>query len=62
MYFAFDRLAAALGSTRGEAGLIACMFVVALAALAEHWLTRAPWLFFLLPERRERLRADRASA
>jgi membrane protease YdiL (CAAX protease family) len=42
MYFAFDRLAAALGSTRGEAGLVVCVLVVTLAALAERWLTRAP--------------------
>ena len=35
MYFAFDRLAAALGSTRGEAGLVVCVLVVTLAALAE---------------------------
>ena len=31
MYFAFDRLAAALGSTRGEAGFIVCVVIVALA-------------------------------
>jgi membrane protease YdiL (CAAX protease family) len=42
MYFAFDRLAAALGSTRGEAGLVVCAVVVALALLAERWLTRTP--------------------
>ena len=41
MYFAFDTLATALGSTRGEAGLVVCAVVVALALLAERWLTRA---------------------
>ncbi len=42
MYFAFDRLAAQLGSTRGEAGLVVCAVIVALAMLVERWLTRAP--------------------
>src|SRR5262245_13505574 len=42
MYFAFDRLATALGSTRGEAGLVVCAVIVAFAVLAERWLTHAP--------------------
>lgn len=42
LYFAFDRLAAAMGSTRGEAGLVVCALIVALVVLAERWLTRAP--------------------
>ena len=42
MYFAFDRLAAAMGSTRGEAGLVICAVIVALTMLVERWLTRAP--------------------
>lgn len=42
LYFAFDRLAASLGSTRGEAGLVVCAVVVALALAAERWLTGAP--------------------
>jgi membrane protease YdiL (CAAX protease family) len=42
MYFAFDRLAVALQSTRGEAGLVVCAAIVALAVLAERALTRAP--------------------
>jgi membrane protease YdiL (CAAX protease family) len=42
LYFAFDRLAAALGSTRGESGLVVCAVIVGLAVLAERWLTRAP--------------------
>jgi membrane protease YdiL (CAAX protease family) len=41
MYFTFDRLAAVLGSTRGEAGLVVCAAVLALALGAERWLTRA---------------------
>ncbi len=42
MYVAFDRLAAAVGSTRGEAGLVVCAVMVALTVLAERCLTRAP--------------------
>jgi membrane protease YdiL (CAAX protease family) len=42
LYFVFDRLAAALGSTRGEAGVVVAAVVIALAVLAELWLTRAP--------------------
>jgi membrane protease YdiL (CAAX protease family) len=41
LFVAFDRLAAALGSTRGEAGLIVCAAVLVLALTAEHALTRA---------------------
>jgi membrane protease YdiL (CAAX protease family) len=41
LYFVFDRLAAALGSTRGEAGLVVGAVIVALTLLAERWLTRA---------------------
>jgi membrane protease YdiL (CAAX protease family) len=42
VYLAFDRLAAALGSTRGERGLVVSAAVLALAALAERWLSRSP--------------------
>jgi membrane protease YdiL (CAAX protease family) len=42
LYFVFDRLAAALGSTRGEAGVVVAAVVIALAVLAELWLTRTP--------------------
>ncbi len=42
IYFAFDRLAAALGSTRGEAGLVVAAVVLVLVLTAERWLTRAP--------------------
>ena len=42
LYFAFDRLATLLDSTRGEAGLVVCAVVVALALAADFWLTRAP--------------------
>jgi membrane protease YdiL (CAAX protease family) len=42
LYVAFDRLASALGSTRGEAGLLVCGVVLALALAAERVLTRAP--------------------
>lgn len=42
IYLSFDRLAAALGSTRGEAGLAVCAAVLALVTLAERWLTREP--------------------
>lgn len=41
LYLALDRLAAWLGSTRGEWGLVVCAVVLALAVLAEIWLTRA---------------------
>jgi membrane protease YdiL (CAAX protease family) len=41
IYLAFDRLAAALGSTRGEWGLVVCAAVLALTLSAERWLTRA---------------------
>lgn len=41
LYLALDRLAAALGSTRGEWGLVVCAAVLALAALAERWLAPA---------------------
>ena len=41
MFFTFDRLAVSLGSTRGEAGLVVCAAVLALAIAAERWLTRA---------------------
>ena len=41
LYFVFDRLAAALGSTRGEAGLAVGAAIVALTLLGERWLTRA---------------------
>jgi membrane protease YdiL (CAAX protease family) len=43
IYLAFDRLAAALGSTRGEWGLAVCAGVLALILLVERWLTRAPF-------------------
>jgi len=42
LYVAFDRLAALLGSTRGEAGLVVCAILLALVLLAERVLTRAP--------------------
>lgn len=42
IFFAFDRLAAALGSTRGEWGLVVCSVVLALTVFAERWLTGAP--------------------
>jgi membrane protease YdiL (CAAX protease family) len=42
MYLTFDRLATELGSTRGEAGLVVCAAVLALALGTERWLTRAP--------------------
>ena len=42
LYLVFDRLAAALGSTRGEAGLVVGAVVIASTMLAERWLTRAP--------------------
>ena len=41
IYFTFDRLAVSLDSTRGEAGLIVCAALLALAIGAERWLTRA---------------------
>lgn len=41
LYVAFDRLATTLGSTRGEAGLVVCAFVVALALAVERLLTGA---------------------
>jgi membrane protease YdiL (CAAX protease family) len=41
LYVAFDRLAAMLGSTRGEAGLAVCAVVLALVLAVEHLLTRA---------------------
>lgn len=41
IYVAFDRLAAALGSVRGEAGVLVCAVVVALVLAADRWLTRA---------------------
>ncbi len=41
LYLALDRLAAALGSTRGEWGLVVCAAVLALAVLAERWLAPA---------------------
>jgi membrane protease YdiL (CAAX protease family) len=41
MFFTFDRLAASLDSTRGEAGLVVCAAALALAIGAERWLTRA---------------------
>jgi membrane protease YdiL (CAAX protease family) len=41
LYLALDRLAAALGSTRGEWGLVVCPVVLGLAVLAEVRLTRA---------------------
>jgi membrane protease YdiL (CAAX protease family) len=41
IYVAFDRLAAALGSMRGEAGVLVCAVVVALVLAADRWLTRA---------------------
>ncbi len=41
LYAAFDRLAAALGSTRGEAGLVVCAAVLALVLAAERVLTGA---------------------
>lgn len=63
LYFVFDRLAAALGKTRGEAGLVVGSVVIALAGvkvlvddaaafqnLAIAWVAlglTAPWLFFL---------------
>ena len=42
LYFIFDRLATALGSMRGEAGLIVGAVIVALALVSERLLTRAP--------------------
>jgi membrane protease YdiL (CAAX protease family) len=42
IYFVLDRLAAALGSTRGEWGLVVCAVVLGLILLAERWLTGAP--------------------
>ena len=42
IYFAFDRLAVALGSARGEAGLVVAAAVLALVVMAERWLTRTP--------------------
>lgn len=42
LYFAFDRLATALGSMRGEAGWLVCVVIVALALVSERLLTRAP--------------------
>lgn len=41
MYVTFDRLATELGSLRGEAGLVVCAAVLALALGADRWLTRA---------------------
>jgi membrane protease YdiL (CAAX protease family) len=41
MYVTFDRLASELGSTRGEAGIVVCAAVLAMALGAERWLTRA---------------------
>jgi membrane protease YdiL (CAAX protease family) len=41
LYFVFDRLAAALDSTRGEAGLVVGGVIVGLAVVAERWLTGA---------------------
>jgi membrane protease YdiL (CAAX protease family) len=41
LYLALDRLAAALGSTRGEWGLVVCAVVLVLAMLCERWLTGA---------------------
>jgi membrane protease YdiL (CAAX protease family) len=40
LYVAFDRLAAALGSTRGEAGLVVCAVVLALVLAAERVFSR----------------------
>jgi hypothetical protein len=40
IYFAFDRLAAATGSTRGEVGLAVCAVIVAIA-----WPFPLAWLF-----------------
>ena len=41
LYLALDRVATWLGSTRGEWGLVVCAVVLALALLAELWLTKA---------------------
>lgn len=41
LYFVFDRLAAVLDSTRGEAGVIVGAVIIGLAVLAERWLTGA---------------------
>lgn len=41
LWIVFDRVAALLGSTRGEAGLAVCALVVALALVAERLLTGA---------------------
>jgi len=42
LYFAFDRLATAVGSTRGEAGWLVGGVIVVLALVIERLLTRAP--------------------
>lgn len=39
IYVVFDRLAAVLGSTRGEWGLVVCAVILVLTARAEHQLT-----------------------
>jgi membrane protease YdiL (CAAX protease family) len=43
LYLVFDRTAAGLGSTRGEAGIVVCAIVLALTLGAERLVTGAPW-------------------
>lgn len=42
IFVIFDRAAARLGSTRGEAGALVCLLVLALTLRVERWIARTP--------------------